>query len=96
MIAEERKTSKDTLQNVIMENRSKVNISGVNDVDSFDEGTIVLFTVLGVLTIKGGDLHINKLNVDTGELMIEGEIDSLTYSEQTGGKGGGLFAELFK
>ena len=51
MITEERKTSKDTLQNVIMENRSKVNISGVNDVDSFDEGTIVLFTVLGVLTI---------------------------------------------
>ena len=92
MITEERKTSKDTLQNVIMENRSKVNISGVNDVDSFDEGTIVL----GVLTIKGGDLHINKLNVDTGELMIEGEIDSLTYSEQTGGKGGGLFAKLFK
>ena len=87
---------KEILQNVIMENRNKVSISGVNDVDSFDEGMIVLFTSLGVLTVKGADLHIIKLNIDTGELSIEGDIDSLAYSEHSGGKGGSFFAKLFK
>ena len=88
--------SKDILQNVIMENRGKASISGVNDVDSFDEGAIILFTQLGVLTIKGADLHINKLNIETGELSIEGEIDSLAYSDHSSGKGGGFFSKLFK
>lgn len=84
-------------QNVTLQGRAKITVTGVSDVDSFDEHTVVLYTTLGILSIKGADLHINKLNVETGDLCIEGEIDSLAYSQQQGSKsGGGLLAKLFK
>lgn len=81
--------------NVIMENRSSVSISGVNDVDSFDEREIKAYTDMGGLLIKGSDLHIEKLSVESGELKVEGRIDSLVYSE---GKRGGksVFSKIFK
>ena len=83
--------------NIIMENRSKISISGVEDVDSFDEQTVVLFTSAGLLTVRGNDFHINKLNVDSGEVVIEGDVESLTYSEAMGGRDkGGFFAKMFK
>ena len=82
--------------NVIMENRSKVSISGVEDVDSFDEQTVVLFTSAGLLTVKGNDFHINKLNVDSGEVVLEGNIESLVYSENVGRETGGFFSKMFK
>ena len=84
--------------NIIMENRSKASISGVEDVDSFDEQSVVLYTSAGLLTVQGRDFHINKLNVESGEVVIEGDIESLTYSEAMGraGSGGGFFAKLFK
>ena len=93
---DERNTHK-TDCNLIMENRSKLSISAVSDVDSFDESTVVLSTELGVLMVKGADLHINKLNVDTGELIIEGEIDSCVFNDGYSSKGGGGFlARMFK
>ena len=83
--------------NIIMENRSKVSISGVEDVDSFDEQTVILFTSAGLLTVKGNDFHINKLNVESGEVVIEGDVESLTYSDSMGGRdSGGFFAKMFK
>ena len=83
--------------NLILENRNKLSISGVSDVDSFDEQEIVIYTALGTLTVKGFDLHINKLNVESGELVIEGELDSIAYSDQgRQEKGGGFFAKMFK
>lgn len=93
---EEKKTIRKA-HNIILENRRNLNVSGIEDVDSFDEETIVLFTDTGVLTIKGDDLHINKLSVETGELSVEGNIYSLEYSdEEAGKKGGGFFNKLFK
>jgi len=85
--------------NIIMENRNKVSISGVEDVDSFDEQTVILFTSAGLLTVKGSDFHINKLNVESGEVVIEGDVESLVYSDSMGGRdsaGGGFFAKMFK
>ena len=84
------------LHNIIVENREKISISGVEDVESFDEENIVLHTQMGVLSLKGTDLHINKFNVETGELVIEGEIDELIYSDSDGyGKKRGLFSKMF-
>lgn len=80
--------------NIILEDRHMMTVSGVADVDSFDEQTVVLFTDMGELTIKGTDLHINKLNVETGEVSIEGEIDSVVYSNDN--RSGGLLGRLFK
>ncbi len=81
--------------NLIMENRNHLTISGVSDVDSFDEQTVVIFTQMGELTVRGSDLHITNLNVDAGELSLDGTISSLSYSdEQT--RGGGFFSRVFK
>lgn len=78
---------------IILENRNFLTISGVSDIDSFNEEMAVLFTELGELTIRGTDLHMNKLNVDTGELNIEGEIHTMIYSDDRPKK---LFARLFQ
>ena len=66
-------------QNIILENRKKASISGVVDIDSFDEQSVILYTSLGMLTVKGYGLHINRLNVETGEVVIEGDMDSFVY-----------------
>lgn len=101
MIEETNKTklsSKPSIQNIIIENRKKVSISGVRDVESFDDENIVLYTELGLLTIQGENLHINKLNIDNGELIIEGDVDSCIYSDSdiSNSKGLGLFKKMFK
>lgn len=83
--------------NVIMEDRKTVSITGVNDVDSFDENVIVAFTDLGELTVKGIGLHITKLTIETGELTLSGEIQSLVYTNDNGtGKQGGFFSRVFR
>ena len=83
MIQEERKTtfkdgSNNCIQNLILENREKLSISGVLDVLSFDDQIVILETELGMLTIKGDDLRINKLSIDTQDVIIEGNINSLS------------------
>ena len=96
-MVEDKKTAKQPPMphNVILENRQKLNISGVRDVDSFDEQTVTVYTDLGQLIIRGDNIHISKLSVETGELMIEGEISSLTYS-QSGRASGGFFSKMFR
>lgn len=80
-IMEERKSlSTNIVQNLVLENRTKLNISGVLDVLSFDDQIIIVETELGMLTVKGDNLRINKLSIDTSEVIVEGEIISLTYS----------------
>ena len=81
--------------NLIMENRNRLTVSGVSDVDSFDEQTVVIFTQMGELTVRGSDLHIINLNVDSGELSLEGTVNSLTYSDEQPGKGG-FFSRVFR
>ncbi|MFU0800059.1 MAG: sporulation protein YabP [Xylanivirga thermophila] len=83
---------------VSIENREKVTITGVIDVDSFDEASVIMVTDLGFITLHGADLHISKLNLEEGQLVVEGEIIALEYSEQNamGGKGSGLFGRIFR
>lgn len=81
MTMEERKSiNTNIIQNLVLENRSRLNISGVLDVLSFDDQIIIVETELGLLTVKGDNLRINKLSIDTSEVIVEGEIISLTYS----------------
>lgn len=70
------------VQNLVLENRNRLNISGVLDVLSFDDQIIILETELGMLTVKGDNLRINKLSIDTSEVIVEGEIISLAYSNK--------------
>lgn len=93
-MAEEKRTVK-VPHNLILENRKSLNVSGVSDVDSYDEQAITVYTDLGQLVIRGSGLHMNKLCVETGELTVEGEIDSLTYSD-IHSSGGGFFSRMFR
>ena len=100
MIQEERKMTlkenNQAVQNLILENREKLSISGVLDVLSFDDQIVILETELGMLTIKGEDLRINKLSIDTQDVIIEGNIVSLTYSDKEERKSGNLLGKIFK
>ena len=87
---------KKEIHNVIMESRNKLTISGVNSVDTFDESTVELDTILGGLILEGENLHVNQLNIATGELIVEGEINSITYSVINSKKQSGLISRLFK
>jgi sporulation protein YabP len=69
-------------QNLILENRKKLNISGITDVDSFDEKTISLYTQLGELTIQGRELHIDSMSVETGDMTITGDIWAIVYGDK--------------
>ena len=82
-------------QNLLLEDRGRLLVSGVTDVDSFDEDTIVAYTDLGEIVIKGKGLHISKLNLETGELSLDGEISGVAYSENQSASTG-FFARLFK
>ncbi len=93
-MAEEKKVVK-TPHNVILEDRSRLMVTGVNDVDSFDEQTVVLVTDQGELTVRGGDLHISRFNVETGELNMEGRILALVYTDSQKQQGG-FFGRLFR
>lgn len=97
-MAEDKKTSKPKSQNLIMENRERLSVSGVVDVESFNDECVVIDTELGVLVVRGEDLHISKLNLDNSELNIEGEISSCEYSDSEGSrsKGFGFLGRMFK
>ena len=83
---------------LILNNRRTCNLTGINDVLSFDENEIILETEQGMLMIKGNELHVNRLILDKGEVDVDGRIDSFTYSEQSNmaAKGESLLARLFK
>ena len=100
MTVEERKNmnSMNVIQNLVLENREKLSISGVLDVLSFDDQIVIVETELGLLTVKGDELRINKLSIDTSEVVVEGDIYSMNYSEKELDKknSGGLLGKIFK
>ena len=75
--------------------REHLTVSGVEDVERFDENCIVMATSVGTLIVTGEDLHIGKLSLDGGELHVDGHIDAVNYEDQVQHRGGGLFARLF-
>ena len=88
----------NSFQNIILENREKLNITGILDVFSFDDQMIIIETELGLLTIKGENLKINKLSLDTSDFTVDGNISSLAYSnsENNTKKGKKILSKIFK
>lgn len=85
------------MQNVILENRGRLNITGVLDVLNFDEEVVTMMTEMGLLVVKGADLHLNNFSLDNTELSIEGTINSMQYSDKAIGKSKEKFFEkIFK
>lgn len=82
---------------IIMEKREHISITGVTDVLSFDEDSIIADTEMGLLVLKGANLHVSKLNLDDGEVIVDGQIDSLEYNDGQLMKGKSSFlSKLFK
>ncbi len=91
---EEKRTAKNP-HHVIMEEREKMTVSGVLDIDSFDDQTIVAYTDLGEMLVKGTALHLSRIDLESGELAVEGKINSISYSEQAQPQGG-FFSRLLR
>lgn len=88
--------SNNAMHNIIMEGRSKMSISGVTDVDCFDENTILIYTIMGELTIKGKHLQVNDVSVETGEMSLHGDIWSIQYGDKDKRTPLTWFSKLFK
>ena len=79
---------------IILEEREQLSVSGVEEVESFDENTILLTTAQGALEIQGEGLHIEKLSLDGGDLRVEGRVSALIYESDEGRRAGGFLARL--
>lgn len=81
--------------NLILEERGSLTVTGVEDIDSFDDQTVVIYTELGELTVRGNQLHIERIDLQAGELELHGQVDALAYSDQPAARGG-FFARIFR
>lgn len=90
----EEKSRSAMQHNVILEGRARLSVSGVEDVESFDEHEVVMQTGQGNLIVRGSQLHIGSLSLETGELNLEGLVTDLNYEETA--PSGSLWSRLFK
>lgn len=81
-----------------MVNRKSCTLTGVRDVIAFDVSEVILETTMGILLIKGKNLHVKRLTLDKGEVDLEGKVDSFSYTEQNslGSKHESFFGKLWK
>ncbi len=93
---EEHKTAPKLPHCLTLDNRKNLIVSGVTEVDSFDDKSIAAFTDIGELTIKGENLNIKKLYLELGELEVTGKISSLIYSDNKFRSDAGFFSRLFR
>lgn len=88
---------KQLKHNISLKERKLMDISGIINVEKFNDTEVVLETSMGMLTIKGENMHMKKLNLDNGELTIDGTIKSYQYSElDVKQKGKGFLSKLLK
>ena len=93
MAEEKRNSGKHTIQ---MEEREKIRIGGVLEALSFDEEGIMMETTCGLLLLKGQGLHVGRLDLEAGEVTVDGMIQSITYSDGTFTEKHSLFGKLFR
>ena len=78
---------------ISLEDRTRLNVTGVEDVESFDENVIVMNTACGDLIVRGSGLHIGRISLDIGQLSVEGSISELSYEDKA--PSGGFWQKLF-
>ncbi len=74
--------SNSGIHHAVLENRNQLLLTGVTEIDSFDERAVVVYTQLGELTVLGKNLHMNRMSVESGEISVEGEIWALRYGDR--------------
>ncbi len=83
MAYEEKAKTANKPHSLSMDDRCRLSVAGVDDVESFDETAIVMNTPQGNLIVRGSGLHIGKISLDVGELKVEGLISDLSYEEKS-------------
>lgn len=83
-------------QTIILKNREELFLDGVSDVIGFDECSVTVKTVLGGLTVDGTDLHITRMSLESGEVVISGNVSGLFYDETKGTEKPRFFSRLWK
>ncbi|MFA5576399.1 MAG: sporulation protein YabP [Tissierellaceae bacterium] len=69
-------------QNISIEDREKITITGVEQVESYNDNTVILNTIKGAITVKGEGLNISKLNLDEGSVIVDGKVNGINYSSR--------------
>ncbi len=92
MPKEERSGVPARLHGLRLEGREKLSVIGVTDVSGFDENTVLLQTELGELCIRGEELHVERIDLESGALELHGHVQELSYDEPARG---GLLSRLF-
>ena len=92
---EEKKNELKSAHSILIDEREKIKVSGVTDVDSFDENEIILYTSDGGVVLSGEDFKINRLNVESGDVEIEGFVNEIKYTNLTQ-TSSGLWSKIFK
>lgn len=95
-MAYDTQTMQEGMHRLTLEDRNRLTVSGVEEVESFDESGIVMVTGQGTLVVRGSGLHIEQLSVDGGQLRVEGQVDCLTYEDTGNRGGGGFFSRLLR
>jgi len=95
MKEENRALTRARMHSIQLDNRSRAALTGVEDVDSFNEAEVNLVTEAGFVTITGQQLHISHLSLEDGQLVVEGEISGIVYADNVA-REGGLFSRLFR
>lgn len=93
MAEEKRKGGRHTVH---MEERGKIQIGGVLEVLSFDEEGVMLETTCGMLLLKGQGLHMSRLDLESGDVTVDGGMDSISYSNGGSGERYSIFGRLFR
>ena len=94
---EDRKTRTSSRHSIQIDRRENIIVTGVEDVISFDEESVISETEMGIIVIKGANLHVKRINLESGELVVAGEIDGLSYENaSSGAKAKSLMGRLFK
>lgn len=76
--------------------RKEMNITGVKDVESFDEGSVILQTTGGEMTVEGRNLHIGVLDTERGIVTLNGQIDGVFYEGDHSEEKHGIFGRIFR
>ena len=95
-MSEDKNINKFEKHNIKMEGRKKLELTGIKDVVNFNEENIILQTSMGGLSIKGSNMKVNVLNVENGDMCIEGYINSLVYISKDKTNKESILKKMFK
>jgi sporulation protein YabP len=95
-IMEQKATNAKALHNLTLNSRENLSINGVKEILNFDENSVCLKTDYGDLSIEGNSIRIDILNIETGNVVMRGKINSIYYYDSISADKHSLLSKIFK